>query len=296
MFSERTLRRGAVLLLLLAAPLLWGNPFLGAPEKETPQVARTGPALPGLTERQLAVRSRMADLLLSIRAGDSPRLVGLLWAMAFFYGVLHASGPGHRKTVVFSLYLSRRARWFEPLGLGLLLSALHAGAAVLLILLYRSAAGPLLSRSINATTMQMEGWAYTILLLLSLLLLAGSLRHAFKGHHSHQGKDRSLLAVALTGFFPCPGAVMLLIFTLTQKMLPLGILTVGIMSLGMALPISAAGYLAYCGKKGLFSVLKKKEHLLHWASVLMEAGGYAFLLFFSFLMAKPFLTVLLGSG
>jgi ABC-type nickel/cobalt efflux system permease component RcnA len=97
------------------------------------------------------------------------------------------------------------------------------------------------------------------------------------------------MALALTGFFPCPGAIMILIFTLTQNLLTQGIISVLFMSAGMALPISLAGYLAYLGKQGLFTALKKREKLLHRASVILEVSGYSFLLIFSLLMAQPFL-------
>jgi ABC-type nickel/cobalt efflux system permease component RcnA len=277
------------LLLLLPLCTVHANPFLGAAEEPAAQVASSGPTPEGLAEKQLDLRNRMADLLLSLKEGHSSRLLMILYALSFFYGGLHASGPGHRKTIVFSLFLSREARIWEPLGFGFLLALLHGGSAVLLILFYKSTAGPLLSRNLNAATLQMEGWAYTLLLVLSLFLLAGAIRHAAKGHTHKEAGKRSLMAIALTGFFPCPGAIMILIFTLTQDMLGMGISSVLIMSAGMAIPISLAGYLAYFGKKGVFTALKNREKILHKAASAMEMAGYSFLLIFSFVMALPFL-------
>ena len=257
------------LLLLFCIPLLFSvmplkaNPFLGAPEKPVPQVSVAGQTNPDLTEKQLTLRNRMADLFLTIKKGDAPGVLLLLYGISFLYGMLHAAGPGHRKTIVFSLYLSREAKSLEPLAMGVLLALLHGGSAVLLILIYKSTAGPLLSRNLNASTLQMEGWAYSLLALLSLLLLTGSVRHAVKGHaHERTTHKRTFWAIGLTGFFPCPGAIMILIFTLTQDMLITGILAVTAMSLGMAFPISLAGYLAYYGKKGIFRIFKNREKLI----------------------------------
>lgn len=275
--------------LLITTLSISANPFLGAPEKPTAQVAVSGPTSEGLVNKQLDLRNRMADLLLSLKEGSSPRLLLILYALSFLYGGLHASGPGHRKTVVFSLFLSRDAKAWEPLAYGFLLAILHGGSAILLILLYKSTAGPLLSRNLNTATLQMEGWAYTLLVVLSLILLAGAVRHARKGHGDNSSGKRSLMAIALTGFFPCPGAIMILVFTLTQEMLPLGISTVLIMSAGMALPISLAGYLAYFGKKGVFTALKNREKLIHKTTAAMEMTGYSFLLIFSVYMALPFI-------
>ena len=275
--------------ILLPVLYIGANPFLGSAGEPSVQAANSGPTPEGLAEKQLNLRNRMADLLISLKEGHSPRLMILLYALSFFYGGLHASGPGHRKTIVFSLFLSREARVWEPLGFGFLLALLHGGSAVLLILFYKSAAGPLLSRNLNAATLWMEGWAYTLLLILSLFLLAAAIRHAAKGHSHRESDKRSLMAIALTGFFPCPGAIMILIFTLTQDLLGLGVTSVLIMSAGMALPISLAGYLAYFGKKGVFTALKNREKLLHKAAAVMEMAGYSFLLVFSFVMALPFI-------
>jgi ABC-type nickel/cobalt efflux system permease component RcnA len=53
---------------------------------------------------------------------------------AFLYGILHAPGPGYRKTVIFSLYLARKAPAWEPAGTGSLLAVLYAGTAIVLLI------------------------------------------------------------------------------------------------------------------------------------------------------------------
>ena len=233
----------------------------------------------------------MADLMLSIKNGNADGLILLLYGLSFLYGMLHAAGPGHRKTIVFSLYLSREAKSFEPLAMGALLSLLHGGSAVLLILLFKSTAGPFLSGNLNNSSLLMEGWAYTLLAVLSLLLLAGAVKHSIHGHSHKSGNNRkSFWAIGLTGFFPCPGAIMILIFTLAQDMLSTGILSVTAMSLGMALPISLAGYLAYFGKKGLFTVFKSRERLVHRLSSGMEILGFSLLFLLSLYMSLPFIS------
>ena len=285
--------QAAFVLFLLTCCLftLWGNPFLGAPEEAPARVTAASQTDPELVEKQMDLRNRMADLFLSLEKGQSPKILSLLLGIAFLYGMLHAAGPGHRKTVVFSLYLSREARWHEPLALGTLLSLLHGGSAVLLILLFKSTMGPLLSQRLDSATLQMEGWAYTLLMILSLLLLASAVKHNFSRKRDDNNESgRSFWAIALTGFFPCPGAIMILIFTLTQNMLPAGIAAIAAMSAGMALPVSLAGYLAYFGKKGIFTVIKRKEKLMHNLSASLEITGFSLLFLFSLFMSYPFFT------
>ncbi len=266
------------------------NPFMGSPDENTPRATMpAGQAGTEMVETQLDLRNRMADLMLAIKNGRAGGLALLLYSLSFLYGMLHAAGPGHRKTIVFSLYLSREAKALEPLALGALLSLFHGGSAVLLILLFKSTAGPFLSRNINSSSLLMEGWAYTLLAILSLLLLIGAIRHSRHGHNNENGSSRkSFWAIGLTGFFPCPGAIMILIFTLARDMLSTGIFAVIAMSAGMALPISVAGYLAYFGKKGIFTVFKSREKMVHLLSSGMEILGFSLLFLLSFYMSFPF--------
>jgi len=300
LFSDRLRRRllkglmTLILLLPVFPSITAANPFLGSPEKKAPEPVRAAPTSPDLANRQMEIRNRMADLFTEVRDGDSKGTLLLLYGLSFLYGMLHAAGPGHRKTVVFSLFLSRQARWYEPLGMGLLLSLLHGGSAVLLLLVFRTTAGPLLSRQLNSATILLEGWAYSLLALLSLILLIGAVRHARQEETARSDGKGSLLSVAVSGIFPCPGAIMILLFSLTLDMLTQGITAVLIMSAGMALPVSLAGYLAYWGKKGLFLSLKGNSRKAHILAVAAETGGYTLLLIFSVSMALPFLTSLIG--
>ncbi len=279
-----------LLLIFLVLPA-GANPFLGSSEQTVPQVATAGQTRADLAEKQLDLRNRMANIMLDLKESGSGRFHLFLYGMAFLYGMLHASGPGHRKTIVFSLYLGKESRPLEPLAMGLLLSLLHGGSAVFLVLLFKSLTGPLFSQSLNNSTLQMEGWAYSLLTVISFFLVISAVRHAGKGHiHDHTAGRRSFWAIAMTGFFPCPGAIMILVFTLTHQMLSTGILAIAAMSLGMALPVSLAGYLAYYGKKGVFRLLKDREHLIGKLSSLLEISGFSLLFLLSFYMAFPFIS------
>jgi nickel/cobalt transporter (NicO) family protein len=275
--------------LFLSPLLVYANPFLGSPEDKNPAMISPGPSYGFLIDYQMSIKDQMADLFITGESGDSSSVMGLLYGLSFLYGLLHAAGPGHRKTVVFSIFLSRKAQWYEPLIIGVLLSILHGGCAVLLILLFRNTAGPLLSRQLDLAAILLEGWTFVFLALYSLFLLLSTINHHKKGHDDAKGSKGSLLSVIISGFFPCPGAIMILVFSLTLNMLPQGIIAVLFMSVGMAFPVSLAGYLAYWGKKGLFIRLKENSTALSSVSFITELGGYTILLLFSLLMAYPFL-------
>jgi ABC-type nickel/cobalt efflux system permease component RcnA len=76
-------------------------------------------------------------------------------------------------------------------------------------------------------------------------------------------------------------------------MLFVGVLAVFAMSLGMSIPIIAAGYLAWFGRTGIFLGLRAREDRIARLSAGVEFAGYLLLLGFSLYMAQPFLLSLL---
>jgi len=75
-------------------------------------------------------REAMADLFSDLKEEKSPAVLAGLPGAGFLYGILHALDPGHRKTVMFSLFAARKARWYEPLAAGFLSALLHGMSAV----------------------------------------------------------------------------------------------------------------------------------------------------------------------
>ncbi len=285
---------------LCAAPLS-ANPFMGQPAAGAgpdgaatgvgsgAQISpvRAGAVNPELAKKQGSLRDEIAN---HFRAWKENPSASLLWGMlgvAFFYGILHAMGPGHRKTVVFSLYLAREAPAWEPAGMGLALSLLHGGAALIVLLLLRGVTGALSGKA-DTIAIYMEGGAYGLLIVVALFLVIGAVRDLARGHPRHGGAA-SLGTILLTGIYPCPGAILVLILSLTLGITGVGALSVLAMSLGMSLPIVAAGYLAWFGRTGLFHALKKNEARLGRVASAFELAGYAVLLAFACYMAAPFL-------
>lgn len=234
---------------------------------------------------------------------DQKKAESIFWtilAAAFAFGLFHALGPGHRKTIVFSLYISRKAAWWEPLAVALSLSALHAGSAIVLILFLNGITGSISARA-DTISKWMEGLSYIILILSAIALLSHSIveqisyaKKTKAGTNKSEGrKNISLSAFIFSGIYPCPGAVLVLILSFTLNIIKLGITSVLVMSLGMSIPILISAYIAWAGREGLFYFFKNKEGIISKLSFIIELLGYALLLAFSFYIAWPFLIGLL---
>ncbi|MBB6481784.1 nickel/cobalt transporter [Spirochaeta isovalerica] len=237
-----------------------------------------------MVETQLKFREILADRLEGLEEGSNPALFFSLLGAAFLYGILHAAGPGHRKTIIFSLLLSRKTKWYEPLAASFLSVGIHGGTAVLLILFFQ-----LIFRSIRSTEVQnvsswLEGISYTLLMILALWFLLRRHKH----HHDREANSNIYGTLAASSFFPCPGVIMIMTFSTALGIMKTGILAVISLSAGMGVTISLAAYLAYFGRESLFLLLKQKEHIVERTTLLLEKGSYLFLFLFSLWMAYPF--------
>ncbi len=307
MSTSRTQVRGPqltsliVFLLMLNAAAAGANPFLGSGDAEDlPAPVVRGQANPALVSAQLSVRDRIAAVLKGLKDDPSPSAVGALLLGSFLYGLFHAAGPGHRKTVVFSLFLARKTAPWEPLAAGLLSAALHGvmGLAVLGVLTLAAGAFAGLS-DVDSASRYMEGYSFLGLAAIGAALSVRQLLHLVLhrgrcGHVAPRDNKNLYAVVTLTSLVPCPGTIMLLMLAVYLDVAALGLLGVAAMALGMAVVVSAAGYLAYFGRQGLFSRLQKRGAAAELVSEGLELSAYLFMTLFALYTAWPFLIALIG--
>jgi len=281
----------ALFLVACGSPPLAANPFTGGGADTGAREAkpvRASAASPALVTAQAGLHERLGTLMTAWERNAGPRIAWPIVGVAFLYGLIHAFGPGHRKTVVFSLYLARPAPVWEPGLTGLALSLLHGGASVAIMLLLRGVRGAVSAKADNIAAW-MEGGAYAVLIVAAVALAIGALRSLVTGRHEHGRDGASLGTILLTGAYPCPGAILVMVLASSLGTLGIGIIAVAAMSVGMAMPILAAGYLAWFGRSGVFFALKRNERVLARVSASVELAGYLALLAFSVYVALPFL-------
>lgn len=298
MASIRRVFLSAVFVLFLPS-FLPANPFLGTVDESVPAPPRAvlGGGAGPFADLQFEFREKAAALLAELKENPSgPLLAGFLLA-AFVYGVLHGAGPGHRKTVVFSLFLARKAKLWEPLAAGFFSSGLHAATALGIIAFYSLAErGTASLADTDRAGIYLEGATFLALVAFAVFLLGKKLSDLIRNDDPSRGNETGkgvFSMIALASLIPCPGAAMIMLFSLYVGTPLLGALGVLAMSFGMGIVVSSAGYLAMAGRKGLFSRLLRNGRRLHLAADLLEAGSYLFILAFSLFMAWPFLLSLI---
>ncbi len=270
-----------------------GNPFLGSPgdsdrtEKEDPpgEVKQSA-----WLQKSASIQKDLQKQIAAALKGENG-LSGMLifLGLSFLYGLLHALGPGHRKTVLFSYFIGENARPITGIMTGLLLAVLHAGSAVLLV----GGTAWFTTRSLLLSVNQAEAWLYPVTYGIILILGLWMIIHGiidFRHHsHSHGSSSKGLTGMLLSGLVPCPGASAIIIFSLASGTVLPGILAVLAMSLGMGTLLAGIGLAAVLFREKIGRLVKTRrdgsqgtallELSLHTAGGLfLAAFGAVFLL------------------
>jgi ABC-type nickel/cobalt efflux system permease component RcnA/ABC-type uncharacterized transport system substrate-binding protein len=218
-----------------------------------------------IAAQQRAFYQALTGALARLRSDNNAFWV--LGALSFLYGIFHAAGPGHGKVVISSYVLASEAQAARGIALSFAAALMQAVTAVSFILI---AAGVL-----KATSLAISGAAtwvaigsYALVTLLGLWLIAGKLfgwGHNHKHDHhdldddsAHQnavgpvkrGTDwrETLGVVFAVGLRPCSGALVVLVFALSQGVLLAGIAATFLMAVGTGLTVAVLATIAVAAK------------------------------------------------
>ncbi len=251
-----------------------------------------------LTEFQRTLYSRISSSFDAVdRSGFASPAFLLLLFFAFLYGLLHALGPGHRKTVLFSYFLARGAPVRTGVAAGLGMALLHgASATAVVLVIYYLLQGALLV-GLERTEHAMQLLTFGLLALFGVFMLTRTFFHLLSKRHGHSdatakqpatgrgGGDRNtLVLILLSGTLPCPGAATILIFAISLGLLEMGLAVVFAMSLGMGATLAGIAMLTLGGRRLLLTsgaAAGRWRNFLHHG---VELLGYALVTAFGLLM------------
>ncbi|KQX40009.1 hypothetical protein ASD04_05010 [Devosia sp. Root436] len=259
-------------------------PFGGPPPEPGLNLPRTG-FFGWLQEQQRAFYGAMTASLDALRTDWTAFWV--LGGLSFLYGVFHAAGPGHGKVVISSYVLANETQLRRGVVLSVLSAMLQSLVAVVFVLIAAGLLG-MTSIAMGDAANLIGVASYALVALLGLWLVArkvfgwGEHHHqdmAHKAHehlHGHENHDhdhrhggdhdhdghahvvtpeaaggslREQLGVVLAvGLRPCSGALVVLVFALSQGLLAAGIAAVFLMGAGTAITVAVLATLAVTAK------------------------------------------------
>ena len=288
------------------------TPFGGPPPEVGLNLPRTG-FFGWLQEQRRDFYAAMTGALDALRSDWNAFWV--LGGLSFLYGVFHAAGPGHGKVVISSYMLANERQLRQGIVLSGI-SALMQGAVAIGFVLVLAGVLNLTSTALGEAAHWVGVVSYGLVALLGLWLVLRKVfgwghhhhvhhghdhHHDHHGHEHHHGHDhaahehmhhavgpadvkgdwREQLGVVLAvGLRPCSGALVVLVFALSQGLLAAGIVSVLLMSLGTAITVAALASLAVLAK-GLAGRIGGADsalagHIVWWAELLGAVAVLAF--------------------
>lgn len=248
--------------------------------QETPQNNEVAPTTPSLWReitgtfraQQAFFQNQLAEKSHELVNGGQTQLWFVLIITAFLYGAFHSLGPGHGKCVVCSYFTAEAADIKRGLLLGYLVALIHAVSAFAIVSVVYFFLRGSSQMVFDQATRYVSLVSYGLITLLGFSLLLqrvyGKKNASAKTHHhapscdphgcehdhshahAHSPQKNLWLAALAIGIIPCPGALTILLFSLSLNTLSLGIILASMIALGMGLTISLLA---------VFTVLSRRQ-------------------------------------
>lgn len=259
-----------------------------------------------ILELQRQFHQGLSASLRAAQAPDGGVALFLLLGFSFLYGVFHTLLPGHQKAVIGTYFLSENARYGQGFLAGALFAVVHAIVAVAVLLVIRLvlqvSAGQSLAQA-TTLTQTISAWG---ILLVALILFGFKLRDVGElRRRSHLTRVRRRLGFDLhdrleTSFepvpwrkfvpfiffaalLPCPGTLLVLLFSLSLGALGLGLASVAAITLGMAFTLTGLALTIIAAKRTGGGLARQRN--VGWVAMfLLEVLGLVVLATFAFFL------------
>jgi ABC-type nickel/cobalt efflux system permease component RcnA len=303
--TARILLVGGALLAGAAAAQAATSPFgIATPDGGGGLGGPLGPFFAWIAVHQAHFYRALTGALGSLK--QDPRGLWLLLGLSFAYGVFHAVGPGHGKAVISSYLLASGDGARRGVALSFAAALVQAASAILVV-----AVGAIILR-ISATAMTLAtDWIEIV----SYAAIAGVgawmlWAKTFGGHHHHhhhhdagrsQAPDhdhhhdrgershepvagrppalwRAGSAIMAVGVRPCSGAIIVLVFALSQGLFAAGVAAALVMALGTGVTVAALATLPGSARGVAVTLAGSGSAIAYTLARSVEVGGAALIL------------------
>lgn len=225
---------------------------------------------------------KVKDYLLKIENGDDFALFFLL-GISFLYGMIHALGPGHGKSLAFSYFVSNKSSYLKAFIISQASAFVHIIGALILVMVSVFLLQSVLNNFVKDSVEILTKISAIMIILLAIYILYNKLNHkscscsSCSSSHTHKQESskwstikpiskspletkptfikRDLYFVLTAGLIPCPGTVILFIYAFILKTYFAVFLAAIFISLGMGVIIFASSFLGVSVNK-----LSSKSH------------------------------------
>jgi nickel/cobalt exporter len=322
--------RTALLIVLAFAALsaAHAQPLPMPPAQEAPaDTSWWGDALSTVNQVQSDLWRGLAKAVRAVKDEGSVGALAWLLGLAFFYGVVHAAGPGHGKAVIAAYLVGTESAIRRGVVLSFLSAAAQGVTAISAVGLLAALLG-FVSKEVADMTRPLEFLGATMIAGIGLYILAITTRsilagrdlyghgHAHHdhahghGHHHDDGHAHTHIApaevrdwrsgvavVAAVGLRPCMGAILVLLFALSYGVFFVGVLATVAMSLGTGITVAVLALLSSGARHAALRLAGSVDGWLLWTYWgLSVLGGLALILIGVSLLLAPSTPMFPGAG
>jgi len=228
----------------------------------TSRSIRQAPFLRTIFVWQKKLNAGLSALLRKIGKNFSLGSALLLFGIAFLYGLIHSLGPGHGKVIIGSYMLTRGYRLRFAWLAGALFALTHAGMAGVVYALF----AVVMNRG-KASLDAVAGNLYKasgglVACIGAVLFFSAVMRKKEQRMQRDCGAGTGALAATAfaAGLTPCPGTMLLLIFSNLAGVPFYGWLSAVFLSIGMAVTVTTAGAVGIFAQKRAVSSAATRKH------------------------------------
>ena len=198
-------------------------------------------------------KAKIEVLLKDIKENNS--FISYVWLLifSFTYGVLHAIGPGHGKSLVAAYFLSEEKSYLKGFYISFLIGLVHTFSAFILTLFIYYVLNILFASVFSNIEQVASKISAVIIISIALYLIYKKYKqHKIHKHHSHNScacggcstNSTDIGIILSAGIVPCPGTITIFLFTFSLGIYFVGFLSAIFMSMGMSFIIFITAYLS----------------------------------------------------
>lgn len=217
---------------------------------------------------QRSLNKRLAELTKKLKETESKKTLFIIIFITFIYGVIHALGPGHGKTLTFSYFLSNKVNIKKGIFVGCTIGFLHAFSALVLVLILYFIIKNSTLQNVESMSRVMKMISYCLIALIGLFLIVKNVFNIKRKRVIEEKETGSLKSTKsiipfsfAVGLIPCTGVTIVLLFSLSLGVLKIGIISTISMALGMATTISLIGIFTIFTKENVIKLLSRKSKI-----------------------------------
>jgi nickel/cobalt transporter (NicO) family protein len=270
----------ALILFSISSTAYAANPFTAKSNKDniTSNVPIKNRFFDKIVIWQYKLKQKMSYMINEAKTTKSLKPIISLILIAFIYGIIHAAGPGHGKVIALSYILSQRPKFMHGILFGNLIGLFHGLSGIFFVMIIKILLQKNISGNLDKVSNITQLISFSLILCLGFIIFIKSILKLIKTDKKTDYNKTKLVNPFVSGLaigiIPCPGVIMIMLFTISMDLTLLGIILGIAVSIGMSVTITSVVLIGMSGKATLLSLISQKNSRLKIEYLIEAIAGF----------------------